>query len=673
MKRTESTSGWRNGTLLLAVLALAAFLRLWNLAGHEYGNIYYAAAVRSMAQSWHNSFYAAFDPGGFLAVDKPPVALWLQVLSVKLLGYSGWSLHLPQALLGIAMVGLVYHLTARVAGAAAGLLAALVLAVTPVCVAVDRSNLMDSCLLFTLLLAAWALLRATERGRWWPLLLCAVIVGVAFNVKMLAAYLVLPAFYLVYWLGAPLSRKMRTIRLAGATAVLALVSLSWPVAVDLTPTDQRPRVAASFDNSVLSLSLGLHGLGRIMHLVPGDRGGPGGGAGPPSGPPPALHAPPGPGGPGRPPGAPATGSSLAPLTGFSGTPGLFRLANREMAGHIAWFIPLAAVSLVAFVLHSPPRRPLSRRHLTVLLWVGWAGTCATLFSFSSGIIHTYYLNMLGPPIAALVGIGAVALWRLEDARLRATLLVAGILLTALGQAAIVTAYSAWDVWLVPLVVLGAVGALSAVVHGVCRGASRKLERAGAGLALAVLLVAPLAWAATPLLAPGSHMIPAADPVLLRETGYRLGGPPALPETEALIAYLQQRRDGERFLLATTDIHAAAPFVIATGEPVMAFGGFHGGEPITTAEEFAAAVAAGEVRYVLIGGRGPGPRGRNAVAGWVRRHGVRVPSRLWRGASLAGALSEAVPSTWGPVGELGRDLLAGPGGVLYDCCPVAAPR
>jgi 4-amino-4-deoxy-L-arabinose transferase-like glycosyltransferase len=262
---------------IIGVTLLAAGLRLWRIGQNGFGNSYYAAAVRSMQDDWSNFFFGSFDPAGFITVDKPPVALWVQALSAKVLGYSGLSLLLPQALMGCASVVLVYLLVRRSFGAGAGLLAGLVLAITPISVAVDRDNLPDTALVLVLLLASWGLLRAVETGRLRPLLMSAALVGLGFNVKMLAAFVVLPTFYLVYLLLAQVRWWKRLRYLAAATVVLALVSLSWSVAVEFTPPEDRPYIGGSKHNSAIELAVGYNGLGRVFggsgNFRPGSRGG----------------------------------------------------------------------------------------------------------------------------------------------------------------------------------------------------------------------------------------------------------------------------------------------------------------------------------------------------------------------------------------------------------------
>ncbi len=270
---------------LVVVVLLAASLRLVWLDQSGFGNPYYAAAARSMQAGVSNYFFGAFDPLGLVTVDKPPVALWLQAASARIFGYRGLSLIVPQALLGIGSVLLTYHLVRRRFGSVAGLLSGLFLAITPIGVAVDRTNLPDPALVFVLLLAAWAVSLAIETGRGRHLMLAAVLVGIGFNVKMLAAFVVLPTFYLCYFLGAPLPVATKLRQLTAATLLLVAVSLSWAAVVEATPKNHRPYIGGSRTNSAFDLALGYNGLGRIIgglgNFTPGRGRGPGNG-GPPA-------------------------------------------------------------------------------------------------------------------------------------------------------------------------------------------------------------------------------------------------------------------------------------------------------------------------------------------------------------------------------------------------------
>lgn len=231
-------------------------LRGWRLGASGFITPYYMAGVRSMTVSWHNFFFNAFDPAGFVSLDKPPVAFWLQTASAKLLGFAAFSVLLPQVLAGLAAIFVLYALVRRRFGTGAGLLAALFLALNPISVAVDRSNSTESWLVLTLLLAAGALSRAVETDRARFLLLAAALVGVGFNVKMLVAFGVVPAFALVWMIGAQQTFWRRFGQLVQAGAVAGAVSLSWSLAYDLTPAKGRPFVDSTSGNSMFELIVG---------------------------------------------------------------------------------------------------------------------------------------------------------------------------------------------------------------------------------------------------------------------------------------------------------------------------------------------------------------------------------------------------------------------------------
>ncbi len=248
---------------LFAVLLLAAALRLWRLGQNGWGNEYYTAGVRSMLTGWSNFLYNSFDPAGFVSIDKPPFALWMQVIGAKISGFHGLAVLLPQALEGILAVWIIYQIVQRHYGKWAGLLSGLFLAITPVSVAIDRSSNTDSCLVLVLLIAAWALIRATETGSRSLLLLSMAVIGIGFNVKMLAAYVVLPGFVLIYFLAAPITMRRRIQDLAIGAVVLAIVSLSWVLTYDLTPPEHRPYAGTTLNNSMLELALGPYAVGRF--------------------------------------------------------------------------------------------------------------------------------------------------------------------------------------------------------------------------------------------------------------------------------------------------------------------------------------------------------------------------------------------------------------------------
>src|SRR5713226_1362693 len=246
------------------VMLISIFMNFFQLGQNGFANLYYAAAIRSMLDSWHNFFFVSFDPGGFVSIDKPPLGFWLQAASAKILGFTPFSLFLPQALAGVLSVLLLYYLVRRHFGVAAGLLAALALAISPISVLTNRNNTIDSTLVLVMLLGAWTVMRAAETGKLRWLLLCAVFVGLGFNIKMLEAYLVVPAYGLLYLLAAPRRIWVRIGHLALAALLMLTISLSWAVAVDLTPASSRPYVGSSQDNSEISLALGYNGIQRLL-------------------------------------------------------------------------------------------------------------------------------------------------------------------------------------------------------------------------------------------------------------------------------------------------------------------------------------------------------------------------------------------------------------------------
>src|SRR5919199_540871 len=368
------SSSWHR-LVLAAILVLSAFLNLYNLAGEGYGNPYYAAGVKNMLTSWSNFFFVSFD-SGFVSIDKPPLGLWVQAASAYLFGFHGWALLLPQAIVGVLSVALTY-----------------------IVVATSRSNTADMLVVLSVLAGAWALVRATETGRLRWLLLYALIVGLGFNIKMMQAFLVLPAFYLLYLVAAPVPRLRRFVHLGLAMFVLVAVSLSWAVVVDLTPPTERPYVGSSQHNSALELASGYNGLSRLVgrgNELINPQGGFNIGSASDS----QSAQGPGPGGPGG--GGPGG-------VGENGEKGPFRLLDQQLAGQIGGLLPLSAVGLLAAGWQRRPKLPLNRQQGGLVLWGMWLLTMGAFFSVA-GMFHRYYLVMLAPAIAALVGAGVVALW-----------------------------------------------------------------------------------------------------------------------------------------------------------------------------------------------------------------------------------------------------------------------
>lgn len=380
------------GTLVLIIL-VGAYLRFYQLVSQGIGNAYYAATVKSMLTSWRNFFFAAFEPGGSVSVDKPPLGFWVQALSAKTLGLNGFALALPQALAGVFSIPLLYSIVKKHFGVSPALLAAAVLAVMPVTVSTERNNTIDGLLVFLLLLAAWAILHSVETGKLRFLLAGAVLIGLGFNIKMLQAFMPLAGFYGLYLLGVKHTWGKRILHLALATVTLLVISFSWTLAVELTPAAARPYVGSSTNNSEMELIFGWNGLRRITGLFGDSTQGPGPGnrgalpAPNTPGVPPAQPSPkptlPQSWMPGVPLGQPSVipGPGNGPVTSPGGSgqdsgPGLLRLFKVPLADQASGLLPMLVY-----------------------------------FSFSTGLFHSYYLIMLGPGIAALMGATAWSLGR----------------------------------------------------------------------------------------------------------------------------------------------------------------------------------------------------------------------------------------------------------------------
>src|SRR5579859_5514333 len=390
-KNALPTRLWQS-LALGGVMLISLFMNFFQLGQNGFGNLYYAAGIRSMLDNWHNFFFVSYDPGGFVTIDKPPVGFWLQVASAKLFGFTSFSVLLPQALAGVLSVLLLYSLVRRHFGVVAGLLAALALAVSPISVVTNRNITIDSTLALVLLLGAWAVLRAAETGKLRWLLLTAVIVGVGFNIKMLEAYLVIPAFGLLYLLAAPRSIWKRVGHLALAGLVLLVVSFSWVTAVDLTPATLRPHVGSTQDNSEISLALGYNGLQRLLGL---------GGM-------PNTKTPP----PSKPINTGGKGALQGIFAGSGpfGTPSPLRLFTQPLAGQSGWLLSLAIFGMIALAWQGRPRLQSYRKVHSLILWGMWLLTMGIFFSVA-GFIHEYYLTVMAPAIAALCGIGLVVMWQ----------------------------------------------------------------------------------------------------------------------------------------------------------------------------------------------------------------------------------------------------------------------
>jgi 4-amino-4-deoxy-L-arabinose transferase-like glycosyltransferase len=409
----ESDPDWaRPG--LLALLAATAVLYLWGLGASGWANDFYAAAVQAGTKSWKALLFGSLDAGNAITVDKPPAALWVMGVSGRIFGFNSWSLLAPQALMGVASVGLLYGAVRRLGGAGAGLLAGAALASTPVAALMFRFDNPDALLVLLLVAAAYAVVRAIESGRTAWLVAAGAALGFGFLTKLLQAFLIAPALALVFLLAAP-GRPRRRLAQLLAAGVALVVSGGWFVAlVSLWPASSRPYIGGSTDNSLLQLALGYNGLGRVL-------GGEGNGGGP---------------------GGPGGGN-----TAFGGSTGITRLFGPSMGAEIAWLLPAALLGLIAglWLTRRAPRT--DRTRAALLLWGGWLLVTGVVFSYMQGTVHPYYTVALAPAVAALAALGVRELWsRRSHPAARATLaaMAAG---TGAWNFALLDRTAEWQPWL----------------------------------------------------------------------------------------------------------------------------------------------------------------------------------------------------------------------------------
>ncbi len=598
---------WARPALLVLLTATAA-LYLRGLSASGNANSFYAAAVQAGTKSWKAAFFGSFDSASFITVDKPPAALWVMELSGRIFGFSAWSMLVPQALEGVAAVGLLYATVRRWSGPAAGLAAGAALALTPVAVLMFRYDQPDALLTLLLVVSAYALTRALEHAsaRW--LMLAGAALGFGFLTKMLQAFLILPGIAVVYLIAAPAGMRRRIRDLALAGGVLVVSAGWWLAAVQLTPASSRPYVGGSTNNSELGLAFGYNGVDRIF----GGGSGPGGGVG---------------GGKGFPDIA-----GLSGMTGLMGGPtGISRLFGSDMGSQISWLLPAALVALAAglWLTRRGPRT--DRTRAALLLWGTWLVVTGLTFSYMQGINHPYYSVALAPAIAALVAIGGRELWRIRDTWLGRGGLAVMAGLSGIWGTVLLDRDPSWY----PGLRYALIGVTALAVAGLLALGRPLRWLAAAALAAAVpaLLLGSTAYAVDTAVTPhggavatagpssaslGASTGPAGAPGHLPGgldlpgglgrppggSGNRLGGassPAGVGGTVsgALVALL--KKTTSTWSAAMLGAMSAAPVELASGTAVMAIGGFTGTDPAPTLAQFQRYVGQSKVRYFIAGG------------------------------------------------------------------------
>lgn len=642
---------------LLGLLTATAVLYLWGLGNSGWANAFYSAAVQAGSESWKAFFFGSSDAGNSITVDKTPASLWLMALSVRIFGLSSWSILVPQALAGVAAVGVLYATVRRSAGPVAGLLAGAVLAITPVAVLMFRFNNPDALLVLLLVAGAYATLRAVEAGSTKWLVWAGIFVGFGFLTKMLQALVVVPVFALTYLIAAPTPLRRRLVQLLWSGLALVVAAGWWVAIVELIPARYRPYIGGSQNNSVLELTLGYNGLGRITGNEVGSVGGAGGG----------------PGGQG----------------GRWGETGLLRLINSENGGQIAWLLPAALILLVAGLLVTMRAPRTDRNRAALVLWGGWLVVTGVVFSLMQGIFHAYYNVALAPAVGAVVGVGAAVLWRRDNLVARAALAVAtGV--TAWWAWTLLGRSPDWYPWLrVVVLVAGLVAAAALLLAG------RLPKRAAlpvAATAVVAALLGPLGYSLDTAATAHTGSIPSAGPAVTGagfgggrgpgggrfngggqdryapdggapdggapNGGQFNGGPPngggfnggtggvpgtggapgtgSAPQARGggmgglldaqtpdadLIALLTKDADVYTWVAAAVGSNNAAGLQLATEKPVMAIGGFNGSDPSPTLKQFQQYVAEGKIHYFIGGGMfgrsDGGSQVATQIAEWVQ--------------------------------------------------------
>jgi 4-amino-4-deoxy-L-arabinose transferase-like glycosyltransferase len=607
------------------MLFATGILYLWNLGASGWANAFYSAAAQAGSQDWAAWFFGSSDAANSITVDKPPAALWITGLSVRLFGLNSWSILVPQALMGVATVWLVYLAVRRAAAPAtgdgllahrAGLLAGAVMALTPVAVLMFRFNNPDALLVLLMTAAAYAVLRSIQEARFRYLLLAGVLLGFGFLAKQLQVLLVVPGLAVAYLLAAPASLGRRLLHLLGAGAALLGSAGWWLAVVELVPEDARPYIGGSQSNSVLELTLGYNGLGR---LTGDETGSVGGGSG-------------------------------------WGVPGLFRLFNSEFGGQIAWLLPSVLV-LGAAVLWLGRRAPRTDAvRASVVFWGSWVIVTGLTFSFMAGISPPYSRGAVAPGIAGLAGLGGVVLWQHRARLVAAVPLAAAIAVAGMMAFELLGRAAGFVPWLRWAVLLGAGSAGVLVLSAAARGfrprlrLRRALQRATAALAVAASLAGPLAFSLSTAATAHTGAIVSAGPAAARtgaftnigRGGSLLGGQniPAVPARQArnsgtgggmggllgatapsdvVVAALKSGSDIYTWAAAAVGSNNAAGYQLATELPVMAVGGFNGTDPSPTLAEFQRLVAAGKIHYFIGGRILQGATGSDAAAqitAWV---------------------------------------------------------
>lgn len=486
----------------LGLLAATLLLYLYNLSASDYANSFYSAAVQAGSQSWKAMFFGSLDAGNAITVDKPPASLWPMALSVRIFGLNTWAILVPEVLMGVGSVAVVYASVRRRFSAPAGLIAGAVLALTPVAALMFRFNNPDAMLALLMAVACYTVARALEDGRTKWLVWAGVAIGFAFLAKTLQAFLILPPLAIVYAVCAPVSLKKRFGQLAVATGALIVSGGWWVAVVELWPASSRPYIGGSQNNSFLELTFGYNGLGRLNGEETGSVGGGGGGGN----------------------------------TGQWGETGWDRMFNSEIGGQISWLLPAALILLVGGLVATRKLRRTSTTRGLFLVWGGSLLITTVVFSYMAGIFHQYYTVALAPYMAAVIGMGAGILWEKRSEIWASITLAASVVAAAAWSYVLLNRTADYLPWLKWLVLIGGLAAALGLTFA--GRINRQLALAAASVGLVAALAGPTAYTISTLQEGHTGSIVTAGPSGASMMGG--GGPGAAAVAEEASAVARPR-------------------------------------------------------------------------------------------------------------------------------------
>jgi 4-amino-4-deoxy-L-arabinose transferase-like glycosyltransferase len=600
---TAEAPAWSRPALI-AIALLAGALMLSDVTISGFGNTYYATGALAASRSWSALLTNAADLGGYVSLDKGPLSDWMTGLSTRLFGFSSFSVMLPNALCGLASVIVLHDAVRRALGSQIAIVAALLMALTPVAVLVGRYNTPDALLVLLLVCAARSLTIALRSGRMRDLALCGAFVGLAFDTKMLEAYLVLPAVAAALLLGRAATLRRRIGELAATLGMALIVSLSWFTTMMLIPAAERPYVGDSPSNSWFQLILEGNGVDRFL----------------------------------------GHGGSFS----REAAPGrLLRLFSHHLGGQIGWLLPLAALGLALGVRSSWGSRGEAPTFGSYLLWGAWGLGVYLVLSFSTGVFHAYYTSLLAPPVAVLAAAAIVTLWAAARRSPSAALALAGVLVGLAALAFVLLSYASgfvpWLRWLALASGCAAAGLLTTQAAGRLHGR---------------LACRPTAYTIATVARAHTGYDPIAGPLVRNSPPPSIHHATSAAHTPAAAlgligSYLRAHRGDTRFLVAATDARTADPIALSTNAPVITIGGFTGADPTPTVAQLRHLIASGRLRYVLLDAtrtRVRGESGGSSASAWAAAHCAAISYATM----LGGKASSARAQSWS---ASGLELLA----------------